>query len=287
MPIVGPVIEPNRNMPLEIWGAESGTGPARVTLVGDQKHVDIGGVNYYSNDLTILSRVSHPGKKGDSGAPCLWLDDDGNYRLVCILFGGVESKNLQSGEPQSLTGYAIPASLAQEKLGIKFGIDAPTAVARYRVSNTLGAVYSGDRVTLDGSGSVFNEPGGGPINYQWQIVPPDPGSNPVAISLSDSDYQMARFTAPAGNHSLLFKLIVTDHHGAKHSDTVEVRVVNRPTPAPRPRPRPTSTPPPDPWGPWIDTGVREGDDTDVPRVIWKQQRRTSDLGNTETRWVRA
>ena len=56
-----------------------------------------------------------------------------------------------------------------------------------------------------------------------------------------------------------------------------------PTPVSPPRPRPT----PEIWGPWTDTGVREEDDTDVPRIIWKEQQRTSNRGNTETRWVRA
>ena len=56
-----------------------------------------------------------------------------------------------------------------------------------------------------------------------------------------------------------------------------------PTPVSPPRPRPT----PETWGPWTDTGVREEDDTVVPRIIWKEQRRTSNRGNTETRWVRA
>ena len=58
-------------------------------------------------------------------------------------------------------------------------------------------------------------------------------------------------------------------------------------PAPVSPPRPRPTPEPETWGPWMDTGVREEDDTVVPRIIWKQQRRTSNRGNTETRWVRA
>ena len=56
-----------------------------------------------------------------------------------------------------------------------------------------------------------------------------------------------------------------------------------PTSAPPPRPRPTPTP--ETWGPWTDTGLVRGGGRGSGGPRQKQQRRTSSLGNTQTRWV--
>ena len=96
----------------------------------------------------------------------------------------------------------------------------------------------------------------------------------TVLSSSDTQWQTGNWAA----HIRFENSVGNSSYSTGKSATV-------PTPPPPPRPRPTPTP--ETWGPWTDTGVREEDDTDVPRIIWKQQQRTSDRGNTETRWVRA
>ena len=94
----------------------------------------------------------------------------------------------------------------------------------------------------------------------------------TVLSSSDTQWQTGNWAV----HIRFENLVGNSAYSTGKSATV-------PTPPPPPRPRPT----PETWGPWTDTRVREEDDTDVPRIIWKQQRRTSDRSNTETRWVRA
>ena len=229
-PIVFPPVAPVENMTLRVFGATTGPGEARITAVDGPKKArrinvsisDTESIAYRFKNTVVLSRVIHPGQKGDSGAPCVWEDDDGNYRLVCILYGGIATINLETEEPERLTGYAMPARLAESLLGIYFGVKAPTAVAEYRVGNVVRprVVHSGETVTLDGSGSEVKEPGASLLTYQWDQVLPEPAVGTPNVTITNRTQQTASFTAPPGNNSLEFKLTVTDSHGAKASDTI-------------------------------------------------------------------
>ena len=399
VPIVAPYVTPERGMELTMFGAESGLGTVTVTLADLSRRIG----RYTFDDVVVLDRTEHPGEHGDSGAPCVWQDPDGNYRMCCIVFAGREAS---STDRSRINGFAVPASVAEHRLGIKFGVEAPTAKIA-----TPARVYPGQWFQLNGSRSSVNEPRADPLKYLWEKVEvtaqPTP-TQPVLPPIGPSTSPYHNFEAPTGLGTYTYKLTVIDSNGAKHSDRVSVEVVNRPTPTPTPtsnpgppgnaapplpqeapptpsssqwdvryssnkiqvkvtslptvnpaisevrayleagqppnlttvteaigtslnswvtvlsssdsqwqtgnwvvhirfensngnsaysdgksatvptpvsppRPRPT----PETWGPWTDTGVREEDDTDVPRIIWKEQRRTSDRGNTETRWVRA
>ena len=71
---------------------------------------------------------------GESGSPILKKDEDGNWRIAGIVFGG-----------KGHLHYAYPASMAEEMLDITFGVEPPVAIA-------VGADYvrPGEEFTLHG-----------------------------------------------------------------------------------------------------------------------------------------
>ena len=234
-PIVYPPVEPLPNMRVQVFGSVTGPGEARITFVDGEdearrisvKNSETGEKIYYRfKETVILSRVPHPGQKGDSGAPCVWEDEDGNYRLVCILFAGIETKKPGTEEFESLTGYAMPARLAESLLGITFGVQAPTAEAGDPIT-----VNAGERFTLDGRASMVNEPNAGPLEYSWEryISTPRPTGPLVAPQVFTTE-QTKEFTAPpVPGEAYLYQLTVKDANGAKHSDLVRVIVNTPPT----------------------------------------------------------
>ena len=131
----------------------------------------------------------------------------------------------------------------------------PVAVA----TATPSTVDAGALVTLDGSGS--SDPDGDTLTYLWEQAP---GVGGGGIELSDPAAVSPTFTAPAGPAALTFKLTVTDGRGRSDSDTVTVRVRA-----------------PETWGEWADTGNTRGSGASRE----KEQVRTSNRGNRETRWV--
>ena len=143
---------------------------------------------------------------------------------------------------------------------------APTANAGANQSVSAGA-----SVTLSGSGT---DPDGDTLSYAWTQ---DFGSARAAIASRDgvtlkgANTRTATFTAPAHATTLTFRLTVSD---GKLSDTddVAVTVTRRPTPPP---------PPTETWGSWSDTGSTQG----CGPTKQKEQSRTSNLGNTQTKWV--
>ena len=222
-------------MVLTMLGATTGESTVRVTAVGVPKNVTIHGPDdttseddtaYRFANVTVLNRSITPGQKGDSGAPVVWLDDDGNYRMCCINFASIPSVP----DGARINGFAVPASVAEYRLGIRFGVRAPTAVPKYRVGNVVRpqVVHPGETVTLDGSGSEVKESGAGPLTYQWRWLGPLDQLESLGLTIQGSNQQNASFLAPSGARILSFRLVVTDNNGAKASDTVEVTVVNRP-----------------------------------------------------------
>ena len=222
VPIVGPVVDPIPEMEVQIFGATTGISDSRVIATGLRKPQEFDGpdpdsteddTTYYFTDVTTLNRSATPGEPGDSGAPCVWRDDDGNYRLVCIIFGGVNTRT----NPKHVTGYAVPASKAEDLLGVTFGIKIPKA--KIALPKTA---YAGGTIRLDGSGSESRESPSDPLSYQWKY------RGATVIPLSGATTDTLSFTAPNRAGSYTFKLTVTDSHGSKHSTTVNVTVVNRP-----------------------------------------------------------
>ena len=117
-------------------------------------------------------------------------------------------------------------------------------------------VNTGVMVTLDGSGS--SDPDGDTLSYSWE-QPAGPSR-----ALSSTSVASPTFTAPLNPTTLTFKLTVTDLHGASDSDTVTVTIRE-----------------PETWGSWRDTGKRRGSGQNRE----KEQMRTSNHGNRQTRWV--
>ena len=233
-PIVFPPVDPLRNMKVQVFGSVTGPGEARITVAdGPNEARRITVVNseteeklyYRFKETVVLSRVPHPGQKGDSGAPCVWEDDDGNYRLVCILYGGIATINLETEEPERLTDYAMPARLAESLLGIYFGVKAPTAEAGDPIT-----VNAGEMFCLNGENSRVNEPNAGPLEYSWERYidtprPTDPLVGPQIFSTSPTKDIVV---PPVPGEAYLYQLTVKDANGAKHSDLVRVTVQNRP-----------------------------------------------------------
>ena len=249
-PIVFPPVDPLRNMKVQVFGSVTGPGEARITVAdGPNEARRITVVNseteeklyYRFKETVVLSRVPHPGQKGDSGAPCVWEDDDGNYRLVCILYGGIATINLETEEPERLTGYAMPARLAESLLGIYFGVKAPTAEAGDPITANVG-----ETITLDGGNSMVNEPDAGPLEYSWEryIATPRPTDPLVGPQIFSTSPTKDIVVPPVPGEAYLYQLTVKDANGAKHSDLVRV-IVNTP-PVAKPGPNrvvPVHTPP--------------------------------------------
>ena len=185
-PIVFPAVHPVEDMRVQVFGAVTGPGEANINAVDNEmqarritvKISDTKKIYYRFKNTVVLGRAQHPGQKGDSGAPCVWEDDDGNYRLVCILYGGIATINLETEEPERLTGYAMPARLAESLLGIYFGVKAPTAEAGDPITANVG-----ETITLDGGNSMVNEPDAGPLEYSWEryIATPRP-TDPLVLA---------------------------------------------------------------------------------------------------------
>ncbi len=232
-PIVFPPVDPLRNMKVQVFGSVTGPGEARITVAdGPNEARRITVVNseteeklyYRFKETVVLSRVPHPGQKGDSGAPCVWEDEDGNYRLVCILYAGIETRNHETQKLESLTGYAMPARLAESLLGIYFGVSAPTAEAGDSIT-----VNAGEMFCLNGENSRVNEPNAGPLEYSWEryISTPRP-TGPLVGPQMFTREPTKEFTAPpVPSEAYLYQLTVKDANGAKHSDLVRV-IVNTP-----------------------------------------------------------
>ena len=155
--------------------------------------------------------------------------------------------NLDTITDSSTTAYAVPASMAEKALGFTFG-RGPIAIA-------------GDDSTVDG-GEVVKLKGLGfgpdrdPLSFHWTAPP--------GIGLSDGSLPQPTFTAPrlAEETPLIFKLRVTDSFAGWQEDTVTHTV------------RASEI-----WGEWMDTGKT----ADLGAT--KEQKRTSNLGNVEYRWV--
>ena len=83
-------------------------------------------------------------------------------------------------------------------------------------------ISEGQTVTLDGSSSADPDPGD-TLAYLWTQT------SGTAVTLSNSTDPSPTFAAPAGPDTLVFRLAVTDRHGASATDTVTVHVAAPPS----------------------------------------------------------
>ena len=121
-------------------------------------------------------------------------------------------------------------------------------------------VLPGTKVELDGSAS--HDPDGSALSYRWKrTFGPE-------VELSNDRAVKPTFTAPNTETLFQFRLIVADKYGSYDIDHVVIKVRNQ-----------TET-----WGEWTATG-NERTDPDDSLKIQREEQRTSNLGNTETRWV--
>ena len=100
------------------------------------------------------------------------------------------------------------------------------------------------------------------------------------MTLSDTSAARPTFIAPSGSGSLVFRLTVTDGRGG--SDTDDVTIVKASSsPSEPPSPLGGAEDEAETWGSWSDTGSTRGCGPDHE----KKQSRSSNYGNTQTRWV--
>ncbi len=242
-PIVAPCITPLRNMRVTCFGANTGKRevevsdpsptiplimPTRDTRDTNDPQRILFRHTFPAGNYFTTNQINDPSDNGDSGSPVLWIDSDGNYRLVGIHFGSVPSARTvenPNGVDNGI-GYAIPALLAESLLDVTFGVQAPTAEAGDPIT-----VNAGERFTLDGLGSMVNEPNAGPLEYSWEryIGTPRPTGPLVAPQVFTTE-RTKEFTAPpVPGEAYLYQLTVKDANGAKHSDLVRVIVNTPPT----------------------------------------------------------
>ena len=224
-PIVQPVKEPEVNLGLTYIGARAGAGQVTVadpsTPFGyDEQAVDKETglpitVSFSYSNLVHIDRRTHRGFTGDSGAPLLWEDPDGNYHLCCINFTSGLDENDDKDPNYS---YAIRASLAERELGVTFGVKAPLAVP-----GEPGTVRPGRGFRLDGSGSEAKEPGAQVTGYKWEELF---GDDSASAEFSSTTYR--DFTAPTIAGDYQYKLTVEDTNKARHSATVTIAVTEPP-----------------------------------------------------------
>ena len=108
--VVAGTVEPEEGKDLVVfWGGGSGKGVTRVKEVNQERTV--GGVRF--TGVTILDLSQNSGGTGDSGAPCLHENGSGRYQMTRIMFRGSEDGS---------EGYAFPASVAERRLDITFGV---------------------------------------------------------------------------------------------------------------------------------------------------------------------
>ena len=175
------------------------------------------------------------------------------------------------------TNLTIPLTNSAERWRAYFhpynddNFDVKIEVARINRAPTANAgpnrtVSPRASVTLQGSGT--DPDSGDTLAYSWE-QPAGP-----TVTLSDTAAAMPTFTAPSSSTTLTFRLTVTDSEGASDTDTVTIRVRSSSS-------TPDPTPDPEIWGSWSRTGATRGSGRDREA----QESRTSNRGNTQTRWV--
>lgn len=109
--VVSRTKRPKRKMRVTLLGATS--GEVEGTIVAVNQRITVGDGRVKFKGLMAISYESHP-KYGDTGGPVLYMQKEGEYRMVGIhmAFGWHEDTRV---------GWAFPARTAEKKMGIAFG----------------------------------------------------------------------------------------------------------------------------------------------------------------------
>ena len=235
-PIVAPCLDPLNNMQVTLFGANTGKrrlsilttipeDPFRIRIRKSGSSGSILFQHVFPTDKFFIMDASEAlSAGGDSGSPVLWVDEDGNYRLVGIFFASAIRGGRDFSSDRKI-GYALPAQLAEQLLKVTFGVKAPTAVA-----SAPAKAIPGQWVALGGKDSGSRDPDGDPLTYQWEwilgptAVPTPMGSQAPPFTFPEQSTPIRNIAVPLHLGTYTYKLTVTDNNGAKASDTVEVKV---------------------------------------------------------------
>ena len=265
-------------------GASGGEGLVDVRGVNQTRVVSKGKgadkVNTTFTGLIILDCTGRLAQEGDSGAPCLADMGDDEYKMVGIFFAREFEVDDEGRDVGSHVGYAFPASVAENGLGIRFGNTPPVAV----IKAPSRVARSEEGVELNGADSY--DPDNDPITFLWEQENTGP-----QVSIVNPTSSKASFDAPNYIPSrIIFKLTVKDSKG----DTGEERVtidVGPTFPSSPPTSTPTNTAPPDEsesdpepepitWSAWEPTSDTRG--TGLLRE--RRYTSTSSQGTARSRW---
>ena len=124
---------------LTLLGSEGGECTVTVVDVNTQRRLSSG---FQFSGLTILDITNCPDVgPGDSGAPLLFQEESGDYKMSVILMGGDKAQN---------RAWGFPASVLFHQKGIYFGLNRPPVANAGAHQNVLPGTTT---VNLDGSGS--------------------------------------------------------------------------------------------------------------------------------------
>ena len=103
-----PVASSQNPMRLTLVGARTGEKTVTVTATGQSRVLE----GRHFSGLIKLDCSQSPVDHGDSGAPCLSIDDDGNYHMAGIFFAAEDDEDENDGA----VGWAFPASVVERAL---------------------------------------------------------------------------------------------------------------------------------------------------------------------------
>ena len=165
--------------------------------------------SFHGVTLLQIPNDQPPFELGESGSPVLYYDARRNgYRMCCIVFGGSSGGRLID---------AVPASVVERELKIKFGNSPPIALA-----GPDKLITAGHRVTLEGSVSDPDAADRTSVTHTWS----QHGNNPATVTLAEVEGRPAQRTfTPSTTGDYTFTLTATDPYGLTASDTVKVKVL--------------------------------------------------------------
>ena len=139
--------EPEFGMKLVVVGRTGGVGTVSVLEVNDEDELLVPTGLLTGEIETVTGRVlldvsNRPlTGRGDSGAPCLFEELPGVYRLVAILYGG-------DPDARPPEGYAFPASRVESALGINFGYERRPVERRTGIPILTSEGFEGHRLLV-------------------------------------------------------------------------------------------------------------------------------------------
>ena len=224
----------------------SADGPVTVTVPADVAQDSAGNGNFASAPLTRVYLSTRPEVTLTTDAPDPTNTSPINVTATfsrpvtgfdagdLVVTNGTVGDFEGSGDAYTFTvtpsadgvvSVDVPADVAQDAAG-NANLAAPSLSRQYRRSPTItvnagpdGEAVSGETVTLDGTGSTVADDAS--VGYRWTQT------GGPAVSLSDPESPVTRFTAPAvdgDGEVLTFELAITDGEGGTFRDWLSVSV---------------------------------------------------------------